>query len=219
MRFFFETSNLSKIFFLFLISIGVSLLIVYFSKKNSFLDNNKFTAVYWGAFDPLTNAHKAVIDAVLAHKSMHDLIIVINNHNYKKYTFSLENRQKLIENTISSISTKKQIKILSQDDNHPLDYETLERITPHPLCAIAGYDAYSRWTAYSSSHERAQYKAIAVIPRGGLSPDLFDSHAFLLNIDPIYKDVSSTQLKALSSSDKINNNVFIPSSDRKASAK
>ena len=201
MRFFFETNTLNKIVFLFLISIGVSLLTLCFSKKTSFLDKDKFTAIYWGAFDPPTNAHKAIIDAVLAHKSMSDLIIVINNQNYKKYTFSLENRKKFIEATISSISTKKQIKVLSQDDDHPLDYEALEKTTPHPLCAIAGYDAYSHWMAYSSPHARAQYKAIAVIPRGRLSPDLFDSHAFLLNIDSIYKNVSSTQLKALSSSD------------------
>lgn len=219
MRFFFETSNLSKIGFLFLLFICVCLLMVCFNKKNSFLNNDKFTAIYWGAFDPPTNAHKAIIDAVLAHKSMNDLIIVINNHNYKKYTFSLENRKKFIEATISSISTKKQIKILSQDDNHPLDYGALEKTASYPLCAIAGYDAYSRWMAYSSPNARSQYKAIAVIPRGGLPPDLFDPHAFLLNIDSIYKDVSSTQLKALSSSDKISNNVFIPSSDCKASAK
>ena len=151
-----------------------------------------YTAIYWGAFDPLTSAHQAIIHAALELSLIRNLIIVINNHDYKKYTTSLETRKASIQFFVSSITTPKTIQILSQDNQNPLNHQTLKQMTSHPLCAVAGYDAYHRWMTLSSTEDRAQYGAIAVIPRREQIPTLFDPHAFVLHIDPIYKNVASS---------------------------
>ncbi len=114
-----------------------------FSKRSKFPQKESCTGIYWGAFDPPTKAHRAIIEIVLAEKWLRDLIVVINNHNYKSYTYSLEERKLMMEDIILSLDAKN-VTLLAQDDNHPLDYQVLTCMTPYPLCAIAGYDAYKK---------------------------------------------------------------------------
>ena len=156
------------------------------------------TGVYWGAFDPPTQAHLAIITAVLHQNNipLQKLIVVVNNHKYKNYTFPLERRMQIIAQIIQSKGLKN-IELLWQNETHKLNFQTLKKWLQTPLCAIAGYDAYKKWTDLSSLQERSLYDAIAVIPRGDEPSILFDKTAFILAIDPIYKYVSSTKVKKI----------------------
>lgn len=150
--------------------------------------------MFWGAFDPPTQAHIAIIKAALSLPFIHHLLIVVNNHNYKNYALPLETRKEGLLLQLKNLVPHK-ITLLEQDDMHPMNFAALEKIAPLPLCAIAGYDAYAKWATYSSSEERAHYRAIAVVPRGHEEPKLLDAHAFLLPIDEKHKHVSSSQHK------------------------
>ncbi len=150
--------------------------------------------VYWGAFDPPTEAHFAIIYASLKDIPLKKLYVIVNNNRYKNYSNSLEDRIKRLEKMIHS-SEIKNVKILWQDDEHKLDYEALRERIKDPLCAIAGYDAYQSWAQYSTPEERAMYHAIAVVPRGDDLPVLTDHNAFVLPIDYVYRYVSSTKAK------------------------
>ncbi len=149
----------------------------------------KMTGVFWGAFDPPTEAHRAIIQAFSDLSICNDLLIVVNNHSYKTYTHPLEQRLELLKRGLPEQKTT----FLWQDDANPMNYQALEKIAAAPLCAIAGWDAYKNWVSHSTKQERALYKAIAVVPRGGDEPELFDSHAFIMPIDPSYRDTSSTK--------------------------
>lgn len=150
--------------------------------------------VFWGAFDPPTKAHLGIIQASLKHPNIHHVLVIINNNSYKNYYLTLSERKELLQGLIGHYIPEK-VTILTQDDDHPMNYAALEKITSLPLCAISGYDSYSKWAKYSSSVERAHYKAIAVVPRGDEPPILLDEQAFLLPIDSSLKHVSSSQIK------------------------
>ncbi|MCX6990311.1 MAG: hypothetical protein NTX49_04525 [Chlamydiae bacterium] len=156
--------------------------------------NHSMIGVFWGAFDPPTKAHGAIIDAALKLPSIHHLLVVINNHSYKNYFLGIEERKELLLQMIGHYIPEK-ITLLYQDDEHPMNFADLEKITSKPLCAIAGYDSYVKWAERCSEKERANYKAIAVVPRGDAHPDLLDETAFLLPIDSSLKHVSSSDYK------------------------
>lgn len=152
------------------------------------MENSFYTGVYWGAFDPLTKAHTAIIQAALSSPIFTNLFIVVNNHSYKKYTYPLSQRIEEIEKALPTQS-RVMVRFLSQDDSSPCDYFFLKTLSSLPLCAIAGYDSYKIWGAETS------FDAIALVPRGDETPVLFDRKAFLLEIDPSYRHISSAQLK------------------------
>lgn len=152
---------------------------------------NGLTGVFWGAFDPLTAAHEAIILSSLTNIPLKRLVVVVNNHPYKTYAYSLDERLKVLQEFIQKHKLL-HVELCSQDDVHKLDFTALRKMADGPLCAIAGYDSYKKWVKYSSPDERALYGAIAVVPRGDDPPLLFDAAAFLLPIDPIHKHVSST---------------------------
>lgn len=178
--------------FNFLIVAGSIVLIVFLFKAAS---SNNMSGVYWGAFDPPTEAHAAIITASLNDISLKKLIVVVNNHAYKNYTYPLETRLQMMSEIIR-LNGLENVELHWQDENHKLDFLALKEITQHPLCAIAGYDAYKKWVEYSLPSERSAYEAIAVIPRGNDSPILYDEIAFILPINSIYKHVSSTKVRA-----------------------
>ena len=151
------------------------------------------TGVYWGAFDPPTAAHEAIINQVLVLPETEELIIVVNNHSYKDYTLSIEERFNLMKKIVGD----REVLILVQEDSCLLNFENLVKIARHPLCAISGYDAYQNWIQRSSPEDRSKYKAIAVIPRGSSEPVLQDKHAFLLEIEGCYRNLSSTMVRDL----------------------
>jgi nicotinic acid mononucleotide adenylyltransferase len=150
--------------------------------------------VYWGAFDPPTKAHQAIICTSLTNIPLKKLMVIVNNNIYKKYSYPLDVRIKWLEQLIHSNGLKN-VAVIWQDENHKMDYAALKELFEEPLCAIAGYDAYQTWLNFSTLEERSAYQAIAVIPRGDAQPTLYDKNAFLLPIDPIYKYVSSSQAK------------------------
>lgn len=150
--------------------------------------------VYWGAFDPLTPAHQAIIEVSLKKLPLKKLYVVINNHSYKNYLNPLEDRIGKIKTFIER-SKLENVELLFQSDNHPIDYAFFRERSSDPICVIAGYDSYQKWVNYSQEHERSQYDAIAVIPRGDDDPLLYDHQAFLLFIGPEYKYVSSTKMR------------------------
>jgi len=152
------------------------------------------TGVYWGAFDPPTGAHAAIIVAAVNDIPLKKLIVVVNNHQYKNYTYPLAIRMQLIGEIIQSNGLEN-VEILWQDDTHKIDFWALRKMTLDPLCAVAGYDSYKKWVDYSSPQERSAYDAIAVVPRGDDQPLLYDENAFILPINEIYKHVSSTQIR------------------------
>lgn len=150
-----------------------------------------YFGVFWGAFDPPTEAHAAIIEAALKLKNIHHLLIVINNTSYKNYSLPLNERRQLLQRAIHSVPQDRYT-LLEQDDAHPMNYLALSKITSLPLCAIAGYDAYSKWAAYSHAEERAHYRAIGVVPRGDEPAILFDAQAFLLPIDESLRHIRSS---------------------------
>lgn len=69
------------IFYLLLGTIAMT----YFSFNR--IPTNNMTGVYWGAFNPPTEAHAAIIVASLKNIRLKKLIIVVNNHSYKNYVY------------------------------------------------------------------------------------------------------------------------------------
>lgn len=159
-----------------------------------FFPKQSMTGVYWGAFDPPTSAHEAIITTSLNEIPLKELIVVVNNHSYKNYTFPLEKRLEWIKEIVRSNGLKN-VEVLYQDDKHKLDFAAFKEMHVESICGIAGYDAYKSWIQYSTPEERALYDAIAVIPRGDDDPILFDKAAFILPINPVYKYVSSTAVR------------------------
>ena len=157
------------------------------------ISSNK-VGVYWGAFDPPTSAHYAIMEIAIQKLSLKELIVVVNNNSYKNYTHSLTERRKMIENKTKELGLKN-IRILHQDDSAKINYLFLRQLTSDPLYAIAGYDAYHRWRESCAQYEGNNYDAIVVVPRGDEEPILLDENAFLLPIDPVYKYVSSSRVK------------------------
>jgi cytidyltransferase-like protein len=144
--------------------------------------------VYWGAFDPLTKAHKAIIEAALKKLNLKKLLIVMNNHGYKKYLSSLGKRKEVLSYWLKKEGLNA-IEILSQEEGSPIDYQALLQIEKPPFVAIAGYDAYLSWK------DKSFWDSIAVVPRRGELPVLQEERAFLLEIEPKYKNISSSQVK------------------------
>jgi cytidyltransferase-like protein len=150
--------------------------------------------VFWGAFDPPTKAHLKVISEAIDKLLLEKLIIIVNNHSYKKYTYPLELRIQMLENELDP-KLLTDIEILYQDDSHKIDYLFLSKKYKKPLCAIAGSDAYLSWKNHSTKRERELYDTIAVIPRGTTPFELEDSNAILLTLDKEFRHISSTQVK------------------------
>lgn len=155
----------------------------------------KLVGVYWGAFDPPTEAHAAIVLNSMNNIPLKKLMIIVNNHPYKNYTYPLEMRLQMMKAIIQQ-KRLENVELRWQDETHPINFLVLKEISQDPLCAIAGYDAYKKWVANSTPQDRSCYDAIAVIPRGEDVPILFDEIAFLLPIDTKYKDVSSTKVRA-----------------------
>ncbi len=174
-----------------LLAVTITLIVFRFNRTPP----SNLTGVYWGAFDPPTEAHAAIIIASLKDIPLKKLILVVNNHPYKNYTYSLETRLQMIREIIL-LNGLENVELRWQDENYKLDFLALKQLTKKPLCAIAGYDAYKKWVEYSTPHERSLYDAIAVIPRGNDSPILYDEIAFILPINSIYEHVSSTKVRA-----------------------
>lgn len=151
----------------------------------------EMSGVFWGAFDLMTEAHLRIMTICLEKFPLDPLIVVVNNHSYKKYRFPLKIRMEKIWEALSP-EQKKRVLLKSQEDSQKMDYHALSQITHKPLCAIAGYDAYRSWNYISKAEDRISYHKIIVVPRGTETPHLFDSHAELLHIEDRYRFVSST---------------------------
>lgn len=161
---------------------------------NKIFANRNAVGVYWGAFDPPTSAHYAIIEGALQNLKLKKLIVVINNNSYKEYAYPLIERKRIIESKIQENGLEN-VEILDQDDSRKINYSYLRQLTNDPLYAIAGYDAYIRWQKYSSDSERHEYNTIIVVPRGDKEPILYDQNAILMRIDSVYKNISSTEVK------------------------
>lgn len=177
----------------------------------------KMVGVYWGAFDPPTVAHQAIIIEALNKIPLEKIIIVVNDHGYKNYTYSLETRLELMRDILRK-NRLTNVELLWQDEKQKIDYPALRRMTKMPICAIAGYDAYRSWIKHAAISERNRFDAIAVIPRGDETPLLSDSNAFLMPIGEIYKHVSSSKVKQEASL-RIAERVSKASSERKISTR
>lgn len=165
-----------------------------YMKSTFCFQNSNAVGIYWGAFDPPTVAHYAIMESAMQNLKLKKLIVVINNNSYKNYMYSLDERRKIIQYKIQEMGLKN-VEILDQDDSKKVNYSYLRQLTKDPLYAIAGYDAYIRWQKYSSDDERNGYSSIIVVPRGDEEPILYDQNAVLMRIDSIYKHVSSSALK------------------------
>lgn len=61
------------------------------------------TAIYPGTFDPITNGHLDIIKR--ASRLFDKIIVVISNNPHKNPLFSLEERSKLVQETVVSLKT------------------------------------------------------------------------------------------------------------------
>lgn len=156
----------------------------------------KMAGVYWGAFNPPTEAHAAVMEAALNKIPLKKLIVIVNNHPYKNYAYPLQIRLQMIQEMIDAHGFKN-VEVLWQDETHPLSYQILKERVGAPLCAIGGYDSYKKWVEHTSPEERTLYDAIAVVPRGDDPLLLFDQNSFILSIPDNYRHVSSSKVRAL----------------------
>lgn len=156
--------------------------------------NDKKVGIYWGAFDPMTEAHAAIIKAALKQEQLDEILVVVNDHGYKKYLCSLEQRVGFIRNILGKVGIKS-VRVLTQDDTCKLNFDALKQTIAGDLYAISGYDSYSQWREHDKNHERANYTKILVAPRGDAAPDFFDVNAKILLIDERYKHISSTEIR------------------------
>lgn len=168
----------------------ISLIFLFYRQS----DNSHAVGVYWGAFDPPTVAHQAIITQTLREIPLKKIYVVVNNHNYKNYTFSLEDRVRLIREMVKSEDLHK-VEVMWKDEPHKLDYAEMKTLVEEPLYVIAGYDSYQKWVNHTTRGDRAACDKIVVIPRGDDEPLLFDDNAFLLTIDACFKYVSSTKVR------------------------
>jgi cytidyltransferase-like protein len=153
---------------------------------------NEYFGVYWGAFDPPTPAHLAIIEKSL--KIFEGLIIVVNNGSYKNYSLLPHKRIEIIKSKLNQMK-KNKILFIIQDDENPVTYSTIKKRMKKKICVIAGYDSYSNWSKKKDSP--IKYDSIAVVPRGKEKPILFHENAFLMEISSKYRNISSTKLRAL----------------------
>lgn len=154
--------------------------------------------VFWGAFDPATKAHGAIIEAALKRYPLDKLFLVVNNHGYKRYTYPVAERIASLQAWLKKKGLQDKVEILTQDDSHPWDYEALFKKTGAKLIAISGYDAYHRWRKHAQIDSLSAYEKIVVIPRVRLEGDpLFDANAEWLPIDEKYLNVSSQKVKEI----------------------
>jgi pantetheine-phosphate adenylyltransferase len=59
------------------------------------------TAIYPGTFDPITNGHLDILKR--ASQLFHKIIVVVSNNPHKNPLFTLEERKKLVEETVKDI--------------------------------------------------------------------------------------------------------------------
>ena len=154
----------------------------------------KRIGIFWGAFDPLTKAHIAIIEKAFCELFLDSLVIVVNNHSYKHYHLPLEKRIDDIQATLSQ-EIKKHIQITYQDDKRQADFAFLEKTYKGSLCAIAGSDAYLRWSKMTPQKDMALYETIAIVPRADDVLISLEPNSQILSIDPCYKYISSSHLK------------------------
>ncbi|GAB4225923.1 MAG: hypothetical protein Tsb0021_01310 [Chlamydiales bacterium] len=102
--------------FLLISTIGV-LVSVFFTTKTSV---KEFTGVYWGAFDPPTEAHSAIIAKAINDVPLRKLIVVVNNHPYKNYKYSLTERLQMMKIILQQHDLE-QTELLWQDESHQMD--------------------------------------------------------------------------------------------------
>lgn len=77
------------------------------------------TAVYAGSFDPLTNGHLWMIERGL--ELFDRLIVAIGNNPSKSYTFSVEERLRLIR---ASVPSCERLSVALFDNRYLVDYST-----------------------------------------------------------------------------------------------
>lgn len=82
--------------------------------------------VFWGAFDPPTKAHVAIIEKALVLPFIHHLIVVLNNNSYKEYAIPFETRKEELQAALAPLHLEK-ITLLEQDDAHPLNFAAWKR--------------------------------------------------------------------------------------------
>ncbi len=174
----------------------ILIIIICFNLKRTSEDG--IVGIYWGAFDPPTEAHYAIITASMTQIPLKKLYLVVNNSSYKNYSLPLSERIQHIQSYIHKNGINN-VEIISQDDIQKIDYTYLRKKTKSSLYAIAGYDSYLAWIKHTKPEERNLYDGIAVVPRGDDTPILIDKNAFLLPIDEKYKYISSTKVRGYDS--------------------
>ena len=149
--------------------------------------------VFWGAFDPPTKAHIKIIEVALTTLKIEKLVIVVNNHNYKKYSNTLAERIDLLKLKINKDHLSKII-FLTQDDQNFIDYNKLKVDFCSKITVIAGADSFRK----IPENKIPIYDAIAVVPRAS-APDPINclKNVTLLPIGDEFKYVSSSNLKLL----------------------
>jgi len=152
------------------------------------------TGIFWGNFDPPTLAHQAIIYR-MSELFTENFIIVKNNSN-ENYFASIEHRLSMLDSILPSKTN--QYKILVQDLVDSNNYFDIHAKISGNLNVVVGMDALSKWLQQHHTSELIKYDGVYVVPRNTNS--FIDITGLIkikiLLIDNIYKDISSTVVRA-----------------------
>jgi cytidyltransferase-like protein len=151
------------------------------------------TGVLWGSFDPPTLAHKTIILRML--KLFDNCLIIVNNNIKKNYFSSLIHRINMLNEMLGKRHGK--YKILVQDDTKANNYFNLKKTITGLLYIVVGVDALQAWLKFNDANSLVRYDGIYVVPRATDIHIDFSSFSkvFLMEIDSIYQNISSTKVR------------------------
>jgi nicotinic acid mononucleotide adenylyltransferase len=153
--------------------------------------------VYPGSFDPLTTAHLAIIDEAIARFELDRLDAVLSRVALAKEDAthqSLDERVAAIERAaevrpaLRALVTDLQ---LIADIAEGYDVVVVGADKWHQLHDVAFYGG----SAEARDAALARLPPLAVAPRRGVAPPPADADVILLDINPVFHDVSSTAVR------------------------
>ena len=171
------------------------------------------TGIFWGCFDPPTLAHQAIIYEMA--ELFDDNYIIVKNNVEKNYFAPIEHRLEMLYSILPEGINK--FTVLIQDLQNSNNYFDVRKIVSGNLYVVVGTDALHSWLQQHQTKELAKYDGIYVVPRDTSSSNEITQLTKInkLSIDSMYKDVSSTTVRAALgtksknySSIKLDNNVL-----------
>eukprot|EP00924_Labyrinthula_sp_SR-Ha-C_P015303 snap_masked-scaffold_9-processed-gene-13.70-mRNA-1 protein AED:0.97 eAED:1.00 QI:0/-1/0/1/-1/1/1/0/179 len=148
--------------------------------------------VYWGVFNPVTNAHLKIIQTIFSQYNPTKIFIVINTYKSNQpVEASPELRREMLLSTLSTSQVQK-VEILIQN-SYEYSYDQLKsEIDGQPLTAIVGADSFVK------NHELcSNLDSLLVFSRSHEIDSLLSLYPNASFVDFPYPQISSSTVRSL----------------------